>query len=71
MSCVGCKDGAGFDLPITMAFQPIVDVAGQTVFAYEALVRGKDGRGAGDVLSQISAENRYAFDQLDHRLVQL
>jgi len=47
MSCAGCKDGAGFDLPITMAFQPIVDVTNQTVFAYEALVRGKDGRGAG------------------------
>jgi len=64
MSCVGCKDGAGFDLPITMAFQPIVDVSTQTVFAHEALVRGKDGAGAGHVLAQISAGNRYAFDQL-------
>ncbi|MFA4898721.1 MAG: EAL domain-containing protein [Brevundimonas sp.] len=64
MSCAGCKDGAGFDLPITMAFQPIVDVTTQTVFAYEALVRGKDGRGAGQVLSHISHDNRYAFDQL-------
>lgn len=64
MSCVGCKDGTGFDLPITMAFQPIVDVSTQTVFAYEALVRGKDGAGAGQVLAQISADNRYAFDQI-------
>ena len=64
MSCAGCKDGTGFDLPITMAFQPIVDVSTQTVFAYEALVRGKDGAGAGQVLAQISAANRYAFDQL-------
>jgi len=64
MSCVGCKDGAGFDLPITMAFQPVVDVSTQTVFAHEALVRGKDGAGAGHVLAQISAGNRYAFDQL-------
>ena len=64
MSCAGCRDGAGFDLPITMAFQPIVDVTTQTVFAYEALVRGKDGRGAGQVLSHISHDNRYAFDQL-------
>ncbi|RZJ34702.1 MAG: EAL domain-containing protein, partial [Brevundimonas sp.] len=64
MSCTGCKDGAGFDLAITMAFQPIVDVTAGTVFAYEALVRGQDGGGAGAVLSQVSADNRYAFDQL-------
>lgn len=64
MSCVGCKDGAGFDLPITMAFQPIVNVSTQTVFAYEALVRGKDGAGAGQVLAQIADHNRYAFDQV-------
>lgn len=64
MSCVACRDGAGFDLPITMAFQPIVDVRTGTVFAYEALVRGQDGKGAGEVLAQVSAENRYAFDQL-------
>lgn len=63
MSCVACRDGAGFDLPITMAFQPIVDVQTGDVFAYEALVRGKDGRGAGEVLSTVSADNRYAFDQ--------
>lgn len=64
MTCAGCKDGAGFDLAITMAFQPIVDVKTRTVFAYEALVRGQDGRGAGAVLSQVSTDNRYAFDQL-------
>lgn len=64
MTCAGCKDGAGFDLAITMAFQPIVDVKTQTVFAYEALVRGQDGRGAGAILSEVSADNRYAFDQL-------
>ena len=64
MSCVACKDGIGFDLPITMAFQPIVDIRSETVFAYEALVRGKDGQGAGAVLAAVSAENRYAFDQL-------
>ncbi|MFT4954814.1 MAG: EAL domain-containing protein (putative c-di-GMP-specific phosphodiesterase class I) [Brevundimonas sp.] len=64
MTCAACKDGVGFDLPITMAFQPIVDVKTETVFAYEALVRGQDGGGAGGVLAQVSAENRYAFDQL-------
>jgi len=64
MSCVACRDGAGFDLPITMAFQPIVDVETGQVFAYEALVRGQDGRGAGEILAMLSADNRYAFDQL-------
>ena len=64
MSCVGCRDGAGFDLPITMAFQPIVDVRTETVFAYEALVRGREGQGAGEVLAQVSPDNRYGFDQL-------
>ncbi|CAL1690948.1 Blue light- and temperature-regulated antirepressor BluF [Brevundimonas subvibrioides] len=64
MSCIACKDGVGFDLPITMAFQPIVDIRTGTAFAYEALVRGQDGQGAGHVLAQVSADNRYAFDQL-------
>ena len=64
MSCVGCQDGVGFEVPITMAFQPIVNVETEQVFAYEALVRGQDGQGAADILSQISTDNRYAFDQL-------
>jgi len=64
MGCVACKDGVGFDVPITMAFQPIVDVSSREVFAYEALVRGRNGQGAGQVLAQVSAETRYAFDQL-------
>ncbi len=62
-SCSGCRDGAGFDTPITMAFQPIVDVASGRVFAHEALVRGADGASAYEILSQVSETNRYAFDQ--------
>lgn len=46
-----------------MAFQPIVDLAHGTPFAYEALVRGPAGEGAGTVLAQVTDENRYAFDQ--------
>lgn len=67
MSCVACKDGGGFDLPITMAFQPIVDIDRGSVFAYEALVRGTGGRGAAAVLETVSPDNRYAFDQLCRR----
>ncbi|MBX9616030.1 MAG: EAL domain-containing protein [Caulobacteraceae bacterium] len=64
MACTACRDGAGFDMPITMAFQPIVDVVARTVFAQEALVRGTDGSGAAAVLAQVSDTNRYGFDQL-------
>jgi EAL domain-containing protein (putative c-di-GMP-specific phosphodiesterase class I) len=63
MSCIGCQDGAKFDLPITMAFQPIVDIRTETVYAYEALVRGVGGEGAAEVLDQVSEANRYGFDQ--------
>lgn len=61
--CEGCRDGAGFELPFTMAFQPIVDVADGTIFAHEALVRGVGGEGAYSILSQVADDNRYAFDQ--------
>lgn len=46
-----------------MAFQPIVDVRNREIFAYEALVRGIDGSGAAEILSQINDDNRYQFDQ--------
>jgi EAL domain-containing protein (putative c-di-GMP-specific phosphodiesterase class I) len=67
--CAGCRDGTGFTLPISMAFQPILRIGGdatpapQAIFAYEALVRGADGAGAGTVLAQVDTGNRYAFDQ--------
>ena len=62
--CSGCLDGNKFTMPITMAFQPIVDVARGTVFAQEALVRGQNGQSAYEVLKTLSDDNRYAFDQL-------
>jgi len=46
-----------------MSFQPIVNVDAGSVFAYEALVRGPHGEGAGSILSQVTEANRYAFDQ--------
>lgn len=61
--CAGCRDGEGFNLPMSMAFQPIVDVSTGTIFAHEALVRGPDGKGAKTILDQVSDDNRYAFDQ--------
>jgi EAL domain-containing protein (putative c-di-GMP-specific phosphodiesterase class I) len=62
-SCGACRDGKGLDQAITMAFQPIVDVATRTVFAHEALVRGADGAPANVVLAAVDEDNRYAFDQ--------
>lgn len=62
-SCDGCRDGAAFAMPITMAFQPIVDLRTGDVFAHEALVRGIAGESAGSVLASVDASNRYAFDQ--------
>ncbi|HZG08200.1 MAG TPA: EAL domain-containing protein [Allosphingosinicella sp.] len=46
-----------------MAFQPIVDLETGRPFAYEALVRGTNGEGAGEILSRVTSETRYAFDQ--------
>jgi EAL domain-containing protein (putative c-di-GMP-specific phosphodiesterase class I) len=61
--CEGCRDGAAFDLPFSMAFQPIMDVSTGGIFAHEALVRGPKGEGAYSVLSAVDPANRYAFDQ--------
>lgn len=47
----------------TFAFQPIVDVsAGLRPFAYEALVRGRNGEPAETVFSQIADRDMLAFD---------
>jgi EAL domain-containing protein (putative c-di-GMP-specific phosphodiesterase class I) len=61
-SCSACKDGVAI-FPFTMAFQPIVDMVENRIDAYEALVRGPAGEGAGYVLGQVTAENTYTFDQ--------
>jgi EAL domain-containing protein (putative c-di-GMP-specific phosphodiesterase class I) len=59
--CEICEPPLGFDF--TFAYQPIVNVQNETIFAYEALVRGIDGQGAVWVLDQINEKNRYRFDQ--------
>ncbi|WP_203294436.1 EAL domain-containing protein [Maricaulis parjimensis] len=53
-----------FELPIRMAFHPIIDVDAGQVFAHEALVRGPEGQSAASVLDRVSDANRYNFDQL-------
>ena len=63
IGCQGCRNGSGFELPFSMAFQPIVDVVSGATFAHEALVRGSNGEGAYTILSAVDDSNRYAFDQ--------
>jgi EAL domain-containing protein (putative c-di-GMP-specific phosphodiesterase class I) len=47
---------------VSFAFQPIADIESRTVFAYEALVRGRKGESAGQVFSAIPREALHAFD---------
>jgi EAL domain-containing protein (putative c-di-GMP-specific phosphodiesterase class I) len=62
LGCQGCQSEQDkFD--IAMAFQPIVDSVTGLPFAFEALVRGSQGEGAGEVLARVTPKNRYAFDQ--------
>ena len=61
--CTACRDGMAPPMAFSMAFQPIVDVQAESVFAYEALVRGTNNESAGTILSQVNYTNRYSFDQ--------
>ena len=63
VGCRDCRNRSPLTLPITMAFQPIVDLSSPGVFGYEALVRGQGGEGAAAVLDLVDDQNRYAFDQ--------
>ncbi|GAA0787749.1 MULTISPECIES: EAL domain-containing protein [Pseudomonadati] len=63
-SCSNCANSAPLEFDFTMAFQPIVNCRTQSIFGYEALVRGVNNESAFEVLSQVNTENRYAFDQL-------
>ncbi|WP_286837698.1 EAL domain-containing protein, partial [Acidiphilium sp. 34-64-41] len=60
--CGSCRRGA-YDFPLTMAFQPIVDIGRQEIFAYEALVRGPNGENAASVFEAVTETLLYGFDQ--------
>jgi EAL domain-containing protein (putative c-di-GMP-specific phosphodiesterase class I) len=62
-NCVGCRDDVALPFEFKMAFQPIVDIANHRVWGYEALVRGVNGESAYSILSQVTDEQRYRFDQ--------
>lgn len=63
LGCRQCRDASTLGFPLSMAFQPIVDVEARTVFAYEALVRGPAGEGAASIFEKVDDGNRYRFDQ--------
>ncbi|WP_081739639.1 EAL domain-containing protein [Methylobacterium sp. 10] len=61
--CQGCQNGQPLPFEFTMAFHPILDLLQTTVWGYEALVRGTEGQGAGQILAMVDDANRYKFDQ--------
>ncbi|MHC5351918.1 EAL domain-containing protein [Metapseudomonas furukawaii] len=61
--CAHCREGESLGFDFSMAFQPIVDLRDNSLFAYEALVRTAKGGGAAEVLGRVNEDNRYAFDQ--------
>ncbi|PIR00572.1 MAG: diguanylate phosphodiesterase [Nitrospinae bacterium CG11_big_fil_rev_8_21_14_0_20_45_15] len=62
--CSKCQSNSQLGFDISMAYQPIVDVGKKKIFSFEALVRGVHEESAGDILSQVNPQNRFAFDQL-------
>lgn len=61
--CKGCSDSTKLDIEFDYAYQPIVECATRSIYAYEALVRGPNGESAASVLAQVNDSNRYKFDQ--------
>jgi EAL domain-containing protein (putative c-di-GMP-specific phosphodiesterase class I) len=63
-ACPGdCSAQESLGFRFSYAYQPIVDTLKKSIFAHEALVRGELGEPAPTVLSQVTEDNRYRFDQ--------
>ena len=48
---------------LTMAFQPIVDIVGGRVYAYEAVLRGPNGESAAQIFEMLQPAARGDFDR--------
>jgi EAL domain-containing protein (putative c-di-GMP-specific phosphodiesterase class I) len=62
-ACGDCTEPERLGFQFSYAYQPIVDVQAQSIYAHEALVRGPAGEPAPSVLSRVNDDNRYRFDQ--------
>jgi EAL domain-containing protein (putative c-di-GMP-specific phosphodiesterase class I) len=62
-ACLSSADGVFAPFDFTMAFQPIVDIETRGVFAYEALLRGRQQQLARDMFARVAPEDMHAFDQ--------
>jgi EAL domain-containing protein (putative c-di-GMP-specific phosphodiesterase class I) len=62
-NCSNCRVEPDGPFDFTMAFQPIVKLGSNSVWGYEALVRGCNGEGAGTIVDRLTDGNRYWFDQ--------
>lgn len=62
-ACGKCRDAEPLGFELAFAYQPIVDIEQSTIYAHEALVRGPNGESAWSVLSKVTEDNRYQFDQ--------
>ncbi len=63
LGCANCRDNKPIDFNIQMAFQPIINGDTGEVYAYEALVRGRNGESAFEVISKLTPDQIYRFDQ--------
>lgn len=62
-ACPICTRGERLGFSFAYAYQPIVDIASRQIYAHEALVRGPEGESAPSVLSRVTEDNRFRFDQ--------
>jgi len=60
--CSGCS-GERLPFEISFAFQPIVDARNARIESYEALVRGRNGEPAAEILARVDERSPYRFDQ--------
>jgi EAL domain-containing protein (putative c-di-GMP-specific phosphodiesterase class I) len=61
--CIQCQRTEPLEFGFTFAYQPIIELSTRSIFGHEVLVRGLKGESAFSVLSQVTDENRYSFDQ--------
>jgi EAL domain-containing protein (putative c-di-GMP-specific phosphodiesterase class I) len=62
-STASVKNTPQHDFGFSFAFQPIVDIESHTVFAYEALVRGRSNESAAMVIASVQSSQIHAFDR--------